>query len=669
MHDFGLAVREGLRSFRRDSTLSFAMAGSVAIAVFALGAVALIAVNIDFLLREWESKVELVAFLRHETSAEQSRLTLERIRALPQVKEARLVSNNDSWEELFSETGTSLNLGDISLDDILPPTIVIKLAPGNYDLSRIRELSARISSLDGVDEVKFEEMLLKRYLQFRRSVTVAAIGMNIFWLLIFGIITANIARLASAARAGEIRTLHMMGASSGLMRRVFAVESVVQGMVGAAVGSTVLAGFVFLIASRIDLPIRLPLWVLAVVFALGPLLALLASWFTFRRTLLIALLVLVVSVPTARVARADDLDAEVARYQKELQRLRGELEENKSAADQIALQERTVVDELEDLEKEIDVLEQKVSIAKSKITDNKAAIAQEEVQLAEYEKQLVQSRHELEQWLRALCTRRMPSIVEVIVSDIPQSEITVRNRVITLLAQKEADAFRRVEELRRQHAEEEEGLRKRSDLDTLYIETMRLRVQQSMEKKKQRESLLAQLRKRKSIYDAAISDLEASSRNLQQLIESSKTASQPALAASVPFREMKGVLPWPTQGEVVAGFGRIQNPDSQTYTRHLGIDISASAGSEIRAIHDGVVVYCDWFRGYGKLVILDHGDGYNSIYSHCSEVFVKKGDVVRAGMPLGLVGETGSLKGPYLYFEIRENGQPVDPLDWLQRRM
>jgi septal ring factor EnvC (AmiA/AmiB activator) len=669
MRDSGFAIREGLRSFLRQRTLSFAMAGSIAIALFALGAVALIAANVDFLLREWESKVELVAFLRHDVDPNQSEAVLERIRVLPQVKEATLVSGRESWMKLFSEAGDSLNLEGVSLDQILPPTIVVKLLPGKHQLPQIKQLASRIASLDGVDEVKFEEALLKRYLQFRRSVTVVAAGVNLFWLVIFGVITVNIARLASAARTNEMRTFNMLGAGNRLMRKMLATESILHGAVGAAVGTALLSGFALFLSSRLHQPVRIPFAVLSGLFLVGPLMALLAGWLTFRRSFTMAMIMLALLTFAKPAARAENLDDEVAQYQDELLHLRTELEQNKSAAANIKRQERTILGELEELEKEIDVQERKIAIAKGKISSNKSAMAEEQKQLGEYEKKLNESRRELEQWLKALCMRRMPSIVEIIYYDIPQSEITLRNQLITLLAQKEAEASSRFEEIYKRQADQEEGLRKRADLDTLYVETMHLRIQQSLEKKKQRQDLLAQLREQKSIYDAAINDLETSSRNLQQLIESSKAKSVSALASSVPFREMKGLLPWPTDGEVIAAFGRIQNPNSSTYTRHLGIDISAPAGSGIRAVHDGLVVYCDWFRGYGKLVILDHGSGYSSIYSHCSEVLVNKGEFVRAGVPLGLVGETGSLKGPCLYFELRENGQPVDPLAWLQRRM
>jgi septal ring factor EnvC (AmiA/AmiB activator) len=401
----------------------------------------------------------------------------------------------------------------------------------------------------------------------------------------------------------------------------------------------------------------------------GPLLAVLAGWGVFRQSLAVVVLGFCLALSASGPMYANDLDDEVAKYREELGKLRGELEQNKAVAENIAVKERTLSRELEKMEKEIDALEQDVKSANQKKETNKSAINEGQTQLAQCRRELADARRELEQWLKMLSVRRMPSVAEVVFFDIPHSDITLRHHIVSLLAQKEAEASELTEALSARYDQHQNDLRKRSELDSLYVETTNLRVRQLLEKKQQREGLLGELRAQKTVYAAAINDLEASSKNLQDLLDSPRPKPGNQLAAPAPFRDMKGLLPWPAQGGVAVPFGRIQNLDSPTYTRHLGIDISAPANSEIRVVHDGLVAYCDWFRGYGKLVIVDHGEGYSTIYSHCSEILVNKGEFIRAGAPLALVGETGSLKGPFLYFEIRENGQPVDPLVWLQRRM
>jgi septal ring factor EnvC (AmiA/AmiB activator) len=118
---------------------------------------------------------------------------------------------------------------------------------------------------------------------------------------------------------------------------------------------------------------------------------------------------------------------------------------------------------------------------------------------------------------------------------------------------------------------------------------------------------------------------------------------------------------------VAVGFGKVLNPKFNTVTVQNGLDIEASPGAPVRAVAPGRVVHAGWFKGYGNLVIVDHGEGYHSLVAHLGSMRTAMGEDVEAGTVLGTVGDSGSLKGPYLYFELREKGRPVDPLPWLAR--
>jgi septal ring factor EnvC (AmiA/AmiB activator) len=109
-----------------------------------------------------------------------------------------------------------------------------------------------------------------------------------------------------------------------------------------------------------------------------------------------------------------------------------------------------------------------------------------------------------------------------------------------------------------------------------------------------------------------------------------------------------------------------RQPRFNTVTVQKGIDIRASLGTEIVSVAPGTVVFAGWLKGYGNLVIVDHGDAYHSLYAHLDRLDVEVGMVVEQEEAIGLVGDTGSLKGAYLYFEIRKGGQAIDPLPWLE---
>ncbi len=669
MEDYRLAIREGLRNFRRAHTQSLALMGCIAVAVFAMGALGLTAMNIDRMLDQWESRVELVAFLSSDVTEREASEALARIRGVSLVGEARLISGREAWEELFSEVGSTLDLGGAPFEELLPATVIVRMIPGNRDLATIRLVAAEIAAVDGVDEVKFEEVLLERYMRFRNDLSAFTAGTSALWIAVFGIITASIARLAAAARKGEISALSGLGASKRLVRRIFLVEGVAQGLAGSILGTAALLIVAAVVSNRTGGAVALPMRLFALTFVVGPIMGMLSSWFSLRSALAATFALALIVIPSPAPAQGNvSLQSEIIRYREELSQLEEKLEESRGTTERLDLKELAVLDEVEQLDKEMETLAAEIARSERDMTANREAVERAKADLGRCEENLEISKKELGQWLRLLCNQREPTMIEVILQDMPQSEITVRREMISRLVEKEADAFGQTERLRKDFVTRQKELDNRLELDLLHTEAGRLRAHRSGEKRKQREVVLARLRDQKDVYVAVTRDLEASARRLETLLEEQRKSSDGVFADSVPFRDMKGLLPWPIGGDVVLGFGRIKNPDSHTYTRHRGLDLEATVGTEVRAVHDATVVYCDWFRGYGKIVILSHGGGYNSVYAHCSEILVRKGDVVRAGLPVALAGETGSLKGPFLYFEIREGGKPVDPALWLQRR-
>ena len=129
-----------------------------------------------------------------------------------------------------------------------------------------------------------------------------------------------------------------------------------------------------------------------------------------------------------------------------------------------------------------------------------------------------------------------------------------------------------------------------------------------------------------------------------------------------PFGKARGKLPWPVDGRLVARYGTPRGGDART--KWDGVLIGAAAGSQVRAVHGGRVVFADWLRGAGLLVILDHGNGYLSLYGHNQSLLKDAGDVVKAGEPIATVGTSGGQDTPALYFAIRQQGRPSDPAQW-----
>lgn len=195
---------------------------------------------------------------------------------------------------------------------------------------------------------------------------------------------------------------------------------------------------------------------------------------------------------------------------------------------------------------------------------------------------------------------------------------------------------------------------------------------------------LSKVRQDRQGHESSLKELQANAARLQTMINRLEELSRRKAAEKrdpgarrkplpelppVPdrgFASQKGRMQMPVRGEVIETFGKHKHPEFNSYTFSKGIVISAALGTEIRTIYEGTVVFADYFKGYGNMVIIDHGGGYFSLYAYSSRILRKAGSEVTKGESVALVGNVDSAKGPALYFEIRYQGKPVDPSEWVR---
>jgi len=189
--------------------------------------------------------------------------------------------------------------------------------------------------------------------------------------------------------------------------------------------------------------------------------------------------------------------------------------------------------------------------------------------------------------------------------------------------------------------------------------------QQALESKQlARETLISELTAQMSARGSEMENLIADQLELQALINEINAAviDIPAPDELMPFADSRGDMPWPASGRLLAAYGDVYGFGQ---LRRHGIVIATASGSPVRAIHPGRVIFSDWLRGSGNLLIVDHGHAYISLYSHNQQLLKQSGDWVNRGEALALSGVDGSTGEPGLYFEIRRNSETLDPLDWL----
>jgi septal ring factor EnvC (AmiA/AmiB activator) len=213
---------------------------------------------------------------------------------------------------------------------------------------------------------------------------------------------------------------------------------------------------------------------------------------------------------------------------------------------------------------------------------------------------------------------------------------------------------------------EADQARQRTEVAGLIDDSVRKKQELEAEEVKAR-ALVQEIRQDRSKSEQALAEQKERAHQLQTLMEGLAKQEIVLPFRFIPFYEKKGKLPWPISGKVITRFG--VEPYLNTKTMNNGIEIAPPKDDLIvRSIHPGKVVYADYFQGYGNLLIIDHGLSYYSLYGHCDDFIVRKGDFVREEQPIALAGDLGSLKGVSLYLEIRYKSRPLDPLQWLKRR-
>lgn len=385
--------------------------------------------------------------------------------------------------------------------------------------------------------------------------------------------------------------------------------------------------------------------------------------------------------------RAQESRERLREVQRELGRERDKVKE-------AGQKEATLARELSRLEQNLKQKTQTLQGLEAKLRDSSQRIARLSQETASTEMRLTRSRSLLKRRLRAMYKQGRIGYVRTLLSAEDFSAAGRRLKYLSAVAAQDqrlmqtygttlADLSRKRAELEQSKAEVADAREK--------VATTRGQI---AEEQRIRRILLASVREEKAGHLAKIKDLEVSAKDLQALIArlqseeerqrrvSRAPARREASRGEAPgrkeeapdlrddgrFERLKGKLPWPAVGSLASTFGRQEHPRFHTVTFNHGIEIAAPEGKDIVAVAEGAALYADWFKGYGRLIILDHGGGYFTLYAHASEILVRPGESVSRGQVIGKIGDTGSLEGPQLYFELRHKGKPQDPLAWLQPR-
>jgi septal ring factor EnvC (AmiA/AmiB activator) len=353
------------------------------------------------------------------------------------------------------------------------------------------------------------------------------------------------------------------------------------------------------------------------------------------------------ATPTTDEERLRIVQDRRAALEAELQRLRGE--------------EKSLLGEVEQLEVELRLRTAELREIRLNLRRTQAELDATVESVQRLEGRLAAARPLLAAHARALYKLGELSYVRLLLSVDSPSDFFRGYRFVTTLARRDRE---RVAAFRSDLADlkEQKAVLEKRTAESITLRERLVAARRRLDSQRRRKTeLLTSIVEQKETHAAYVEELAEAERRLEQLLNGLGEG-----AVAIPVAAFKGSLPWPVRGPVRAGFGRRKHPRFDTYTVHNGIEIASPPGTEVKAIHEGTVVFAERFRGYGLMVVIDHGGRHHSLYAQLSELATSVGQKVATGDVVGLSGQ-GGLESPGVYFEMRHGGRPEDPLDWLQR--
>ena len=393
-----------------------------------------------------------------------------------------------------------------------------------------------------------------------------------------------------------------------------------------------------------------------------------------RIVALAAAVVLMTGAPAlAAPDRSEPLHDKIKKERRTLEKLKDEIKEKKQKSDEAQRKEASVLQELEEADHRIKRRREDFAQVNGKLREKDREIADTNASLHRLRERIVQREGSIRSRLRVMYKEGPNGQLKLLLASSGYNDLQARLASLRWISRRE---FQLLEGHRADRARlestESHLLRVRGELRG-YQQEIATKLAAVKEERTKKDRLLARVRSEKVMYVKAVGELEKSAQRIEGLIREFEARRKAAASARTAptgegLAQLKGRLGWPTEGDVVALFGRQKHPKFDTYVQRKGIEIRAGHGTVIRSVSDGVVAFADWMRGYGLLAIVDHGEGFFSLYAHASKLLVSVGDGVRGHQPIGEIGDTGLTGESTLYFELRQGGEALDPLAWLARR-
>ena len=347
--------------------------------------------------------------------------------------------------------------------------------------------------------------------------------------------------------------------------------------------------------------------------------------------------------------------------QRELQRVQAQIQRNQQLLQQTKIQENASLRDLALLNRSLSRVQNELNQNQQKLIRQAEELQKAVEELARNDMEYKRRQSLSKARIREMYKSQDAGWLTLLLTNRSFSTLVENTYYYRRILERDMENIRQVQNIRKETAQKKTNLEYQKNI----MESTKKSIEQQKtiyeQRTKRQEQITAELRAQRLRYERESDALLKNSQEIEAMIKKILLENPSAEARGT------GTYIWPVRGVITSLYGKRVHPIFKVAKMHTGLDIGAAHGTPIKAADSGVVIYSDWYGGYGRCIIIDHGHGFSTLYAHLSRQSVKLGDRVNKGHSIGNVGSTGYSTGPHLHFEVRRNGETTDPQLYLPK--
>ncbi len=359
-----------------------------------------------------------------------------------------------------------------------------------------------------------------------------------------------------------------------------------------------------------------------------------------------------------------DFEIYISEEKTELEKLKKKIEKENKKIDSMGKKEGNILKILENLDDRLKLKERELQIYNWNIELNNKKTSRLTLSIGKLENDLKDLKQIIGHRLRTIYKEGDVLLVKILFSSDSFSDMLQRIKFTESIMSYDSEIFQSYSsKIKKLKIEKDTLIESREKL--IKLEGFaRIKKKEAEKEKKAKYLFLKKIKNKKNYIIQTRRELLKASKKLNEIIK--KLREKLVLGEGLSLTDVKGRLRFPVEGKILNRFGKRKDKKYNSYIVNNGINLKVDKGKEVRSIFHGKVLYRGFLEGYGNLIILGHGNNYHSLYGHLDKFLVETGELVEEGVPVGISGDSGSLKGEVLYFELRHKGKPIDPKPWFR---